>query len=303
VVPEVVILDDDDEDLEHQTYDGDVYLGEMDSSDEDDEDMDDEDIAEAEPEEFIGIVGMGTLESQIPRVLDTEAPTLDVPAPEVPKPESPAPVFAPLQLWMTSVHCSSGLTLQFPHKLWNLLIASGLDEVTVTYGCVRRHHVLGFYSVEWHGTAEVYGPNDFGAQVVRGRHYAITARANFDAGINDATRLALSSFCYRNHTALIQTAYRYYPQRRSGHDLTQISSSTTEGNIRLETLLEYTASLNTQHDAALIEHDYTRRKYARIQIHLENGRQAQPNVDLADSPEHPALPYHHFDAHTHLGFP
>jgi hypothetical protein len=70
-------------------------------------------------------------------------------------------------------HCSSGLTLQFPHKLWNLLIASGLDEVIVTSGCVRRQHVLGFYPIEWHGTTEVYGPNDFGAHVVRGRHYAI----------------------------------------------------------------------------------------------------------------------------------
>lgn len=100
-VPEVVILDDDDEDLEHQTSDGDVSLGEMDSYDEDDEDMNDEDIAEAEPEEFIDIVGMGTPEPQIPRVLDLEASALDVPAPEIPKPESPAPVFALLQLWMT----------------------------------------------------------------------------------------------------------------------------------------------------------------------------------------------------------
>jgi hypothetical protein len=138
---------------------------------------------------------------------------------------------------------------------------------------------------------------------VRGRHYAITARANFDAGINDADRLAMSSFYHRNRNAISQTAFRYYPQHRSGHDLTYINSGTTEGNTHLETLLEYTTTLNTEHDTALIELDYIMRKYVRLQIQLENGGQAQPEVDPPDSPEHLALPYHHFDARTHLGFP
>jgi hypothetical protein len=71
----------------------------------------------------------------------------------------------------------------------------------------------------------------------------------------------------------------------------------------VETLLEYTIALHTEHDAALIELDYIRRKYARLQIELENGGHAQPYVDLVDSPEHPTLLYRHFDAHTHLGFP
>jgi hypothetical protein len=55
--------------------------------------------------------------------------------------------------------------------------------------------------------AEVFSPDEFGGQVVRGRNYYITARANFDVGINDATRLTLSSFCYWNRNALSQTAY------------------------------------------------------------------------------------------------
>jgi hypothetical protein len=99
---------------------------------------------------------------------------------------------------------------------------------------------------------------------VRGHHYAIPARANFGVGINDIALLAMSSFCYRNRNALSQTAFRYYPQRRSRQVLTRIHSGTTEGNIRLETLLEYTTTLNTEHDAALIELDYIRRKYARL---------------------------------------
>lgn len=76
----------------------------------------------------------------------------------------------------------------------------------------------------------------------------------------------------------------------------------TESNIRLETLLEYTVALNTEHDATLIELDYIRRKYAKLRIQLENGGLAQLDVDPGDSPEHPTLPYHHYDACTHLGF-
>lgn len=56
----------------------------------------------------------------------------------------------PQPLWMTSVHRSVGLTLQFPRKLWNLLIALGLDEVIVTYVGVCRQHVLWLYPAEWH---------------------------------------------------------------------------------------------------------------------------------------------------------
>jgi hypothetical protein len=51
VGPEVVVLDDYDEDSEHQPSNGDVSTGEMDSSDEEDEDMDGEDIATIEPGE------------------------------------------------------------------------------------------------------------------------------------------------------------------------------------------------------------------------------------------------------------
>jgi hypothetical protein len=76
---------------------------------------------------------------------------------------------------MTLVHRSSGLTLQFPRMLRNLLIASRLDEGNVTNIGVRRQHVLRLYPIEWHVTTEVSGPDDFKGQVVRRRHYAIAA--------------------------------------------------------------------------------------------------------------------------------
>lgn len=192
----------------------------IDSSDEDDENIADVELEEEDPEEYIDIIRMGTPEPQIPGVPDLEDPALEGPAPEIPELESPTPMFIPQPVWMTSVHRRSGPTLRFSRMLRNLLVASELDEVTVTYINVCRQHILGIHHAEWHVTAETSGLDDFGGQVVRGRHYAIAARANFDVGINNAARLAWSSFCYRNHTTLSQTAYRYYPQHRFGQDLT-----------------------------------------------------------------------------------
>jgi hypothetical protein len=106
-------------------------------------------------------MGMGMPEPHIPGVPDPVAPVLEPPAPEIPEPESPTPVFIPQPLWMTSVHCSSGLTLKFPCMPRNLLRASRLNEVIVTYIDVRCQHVLRLYRAEWHVTAEVYGPDDF----------------------------------------------------------------------------------------------------------------------------------------------
>jgi hypothetical protein len=93
---------------------------------------------------------------------------------------------------MTLVQCNSGLTLQFPRMVYNLFVVSGLEEVIVTYISVHCQHVLGLYPTEWCVTTEVCGPNDIGCQVVRGQYYAIAARANFDNGINDSTRLTMS---------------------------------------------------------------------------------------------------------------
>lgn len=48
------------------------------------------------------------------------------------------------------------------------------------------------------------------------QHYTLFAQDNFEARINNASRMAMSSYYSLNYDVLDQSTFRYYPQPHAG---------------------------------------------------------------------------------------
>lgn len=83
-------------------------------------------------------------------------------------------------------------------------------------------------------------------------HESDTPHNNYEASVNNTTKSSLSAICYDYRYELVNTRFRYLPQRRSGTKVSTIALGGNGGST-LHTLAHYTAVLNTEYESATME--------------------------------------------------
>ncbi|WVZ53380.1 hypothetical protein U9M48_004331 [Paspalum notatum var. saurae] len=103
------------------------------------------------------------------------------------------------------------------------------------------------------------GPVDeFGSRRDVYVRHAPTHRNSYEAAISDAARKALTTLCHTHREDMAITSCRYYPCRSTKRLDAWIANPEAEQNPRLESTIEYLATLNTDYNTALDELDMVR---------------------------------------------
>jgi hypothetical protein len=84
-------------------------------------------------------------------------------------------------------------------------------------------------------------------------HYSITKRDNAEAAMQDAERQTLSQYCSLFSRVADGLDLKYYPHPSTGSARGVIASPVSEGNPRLNSMVNLAAVLNTELDHALDE--------------------------------------------------
>jgi hypothetical protein len=95
-------------------------------------------------------------------------------------------------------------------------------------------------------------------------HYSITERDTADAAMQDAARQALSQYCSLFSGVADGLDLKYYPRRSTGSAGGVIVSPVSEGNPRLNNMVNLVAMLNTELDHALDELGKVRAEVAEL---------------------------------------
>jgi hypothetical protein len=102
--------------------------------------------------------------------------------------------------------------------------------------------------------------NDLQGAEAFSEHYSITERDTTEAAIQDAARHALSHYCSLFSGVADGLDLKYYPRRSSGGARCVIVSPISEGNPRLNSMVNLAAVLNTELDHTLDELGWFRRR-------------------------------------------
>ncbi|WVZ80876.1 hypothetical protein U9M48_028317 [Paspalum notatum var. saurae] len=146
--------------------------------------------------------------------------------------------------------------LPVPQMLRDTLEMLHYDQLWITYvGTRYRHPVL---HDDWDMTVEISIPDEFGSRQEVYVRQAPTCRNSFEAAISDAAREALMTLCHTHREDVAMTSRRYYPCCSSERLDAWIANPKAEQNPRLESTLEYLATLNTDYNAAMDELDMVR---------------------------------------------
>jgi hypothetical protein len=111
-------------------------------------------------------------------------------------------------------------------------------------------------------------------------HYSISEQDSAKAGMQDATRRALSHYCSVFGGVADGLNLRYYTRRTSGSTRGVVVSPVGEDNPRLSSIVNLAAMINTEMDHALDELSRARAEIAQLRAeraersHLEDGSPA-----------------------------
>ncbi|WVZ87830.1 hypothetical protein U9M48_034405 [Paspalum notatum var. saurae] len=139
----------------------------------------------------------------------------------------------------------------------------------ITYvGTRYRHPVL---HDDWDMTVEISIPDEFGSRRNIHVRHAPTRRNSHEAAISDVAREALTTLCHAHHEDMAITSRRYYPCRSDERLVAWIANPKAEQNPRLESTIEYLATLNTDYNAALDELDMVRYENRKLRAWVAHG--------------------------------
>jgi hypothetical protein len=121
------------------------------------------------------------------------------------------------------------------------------------------------YPDQWEATCLVRRPDDDlrGAEAFS-EQYSITERDTTEAAMQDAARRALSQYCSLFSGVADGLDLKYYPHRSAGSAGGVIVSPVSEGNPRLNSMVNLATMLNTELDHALNELGNVRAKVAEL---------------------------------------
>ncbi|WVZ80962.1 hypothetical protein U9M48_028395 [Paspalum notatum var. saurae] len=155
----------------------------------------------------------------------------------------------------------------------------------ITYvGTRYRHPVL---HDDWDMIVEISIPDEFGSRRNIHVRHAPTRRNSHEAAISDAAREALTTMCHAHREDMAITSRRYYPCRSVERLDAWIANPEAEQNPRLESTIEYLATLNTDYNAALDELDMVRYENRKLRAWVAHGvepAEEEPVEDPADAP-------------------
>jgi hypothetical protein len=112
-------------------------------------------------------------------------------------------------------------------------------------------------------------------------HYSITERDTFEAAMQDATRRALSQYCSLFSGVADSLELKYYPCSSTGSAGGVIISPVSEGNPRLNSMVNLVVVLNTKQDHSLDELGKARAEIAELHAeraarHYQDGGSPAP---------------------------
>jgi hypothetical protein len=153
------------------------------------------------------------------------------------------------------------------HDALNTLLRRAFDRHTwsIEYRCVVYQHRRGLYPDQWEATCLVRRADDDlrGAEAFLD-HYSITERDTAEAAMQDAARRALSQYCSLFSGVADGLDLKYYPRHSTGSAGGVIVSPVSEGNPRLNSMVNLAAVLNTELDHALDELGKVRAEVAEL---------------------------------------
>ncbi|WVZ80114.1 hypothetical protein U9M48_027617 [Paspalum notatum var. saurae] len=152
--------------------------------------------------------------------------------------------------------------LPVPRMLRETLEMLHYDQPWITYvGTRYRHPVL---HDDWDMTVEISIQDEFGSRRDIYVRHAPTRRNSYEAAISDAAREVLMTLCHTHRDYMAITSCRYYPYRSAERLDAWITNPEAEQNPRLESTIDYLATLNTDYNAALDELDMVRYKNRKL---------------------------------------
>ncbi|WVZ68063.1 hypothetical protein U9M48_017053 [Paspalum notatum var. saurae] len=170
----------------------------------------------------------------------------------------------------------------------------------ITYvGTRYRHPVL---PDDWDMTVEIGIPMS-SDPAEHPRRHAPTRRNGHEAAISDAAREALTTLCHAHREDMAITSRRYYPCRSVERLDAWIANPEAEQNPRLESTIEYLATLNTDYNAALDELDMVRYENRKLRAWVAHGvepAEEEPVEDPADAPRRKKARYNDPEARTYI---
>ncbi|WVZ80545.1 hypothetical protein U9M48_028013 [Paspalum notatum var. saurae] len=176
-----------------------------------------------------------------------------------------------------------------------------LRSPRITYvGTRYRHPVL---PDDWDMTVEISIPDEFGSRRNIHVRHAPTRRNSHEAAISDAAREALTTLCHAHREDMAITSRRYYPCRSVERLDAWIANPEAEQNPRLESTIEYLATLNTDYNAALDELDMVRYENRKLRAWVAHGvepAEEEPVEDPADAPRRKKARYNDPEARTYI---
>jgi hypothetical protein len=153
------------------------------------------------------------------------------------------------------------------HDALDTLLRRAFDRHTwsIEYHCVVYQHRRGLYPDQWEATCLVCRPDDDlrGVEAFS-EHYSITERDTAEAAMHDAARRALSQYCLLFSGVVDGLDLKYYPRRSTDSAGGVITSPVSEGNPRLNSMVNLAVVLNTELDHALDELGKVRAKVAEL---------------------------------------
>jgi hypothetical protein len=158
------------------------------------------------------------------------------------------------------------------HDALDTLLCRAFDRHTwsIEYRCVVYHHRHGLYLDQWETTCLVRRPdNDLRGEEAFSEHYSITERDNAKAAMQDAARRALSQYCSLFSGVADGLNLKYYPRRSTGSAGGVIASPVSDGNPRLNSMVNLAVVLNTELDHALDELGKVRAEVAELRAECE----------------------------------
>ncbi|WVZ51312.1 hypothetical protein U9M48_002466 [Paspalum notatum var. saurae] len=202
---------------------------------------------------------------------------------------------------VTTTHRWFDYPLPVPRMLRETLEMLHYDQFWITYvGTRYRHPVL---PDDWDMTVEISIPDEFGSRRNIHVRHAPTRRNSHEAAISDAAREALTTLCHAHREDMAITSRRYYPCRSVERLDAWIANPEAEQNPRLESTIEYLATLNTDYNAALDELDMVRYENRKLRAWVAHGvepAEEEPVEDPADAPRRKKARYDDPEARTYI---
>jgi hypothetical protein len=155
------------------------------------------------------------------------------------------------------------------HDALDTLLRRAFDRHTwsIEYRCVVYQHRHGLYPDQWEATWLVRRPdNDLRGTEAFSEHYSITKRDTAEAAMQDAAWRALSQYCSLFSGVADGLDLKYYPHCSTDSAGGVIVSPVSEGNPRLNSMVNLAAVLNTELDHTFDELGKVREEVAELLV-------------------------------------